>query len=120
LLIYVHYICDRLESEIVEEIAMDVLGKLNRVYVGDLDQQIKKYEQLAEYQRQYFEYISFNTLERFQETGKQIRKLQMERHHRLLRIRPTCIRRPVIPMPAMIFITYGLMSSGFSNFYVMF
>lgn len=86
MLIYVHYICDRLESEIVEEIAMDVLGKLNRVYVGDLDQQIKKYEQLAEYQRQYFEYISFNTLERFQETGKQIRKLQMERHHRLLRI----------------------------------
>jgi hypothetical protein len=43
-----------LESEIVEEIAMDVLGKLNRVYVGDLDEQIKKLEQLAELQKQYF------------------------------------------------------------------
>jgi len=76
-----------LESEIVEEIAMDVLGKLNRVYVGDLDQQIKKYEQLAEYQRQYFMGTPHSAhWERFQETGKQIRKLQMERHHRLLRI----------------------------------
>ncbi|CAJ2657793.1 TMV resistance protein N-like [Trifolium pratense] len=81
---------DRLESEIVEEIAMDVLGKLNRVYVGDLDEQIKKFEQLAELQKQYFIGTPHGAhWQRYQETVKQIRKLQMERHQRLLRIPST-------------------------------
>ena len=37
-----------MESELIEKIAKDVLEKLNRVYVGDLDQQIAKYEQLVQ------------------------------------------------------------------------
>lgn len=78
---------DRLESEIVEEIAKDVLQKLNRVYVGDLDEEIAKHEQLAKHQMGYFQ----STLhpahwQNYQATVKHIKKLQMERHHRLLRI----------------------------------
>ncbi|WJX87991.1 hypothetical protein P8452_70121 [Trifolium repens] len=48
---------NRTESELVEEIAMDVLQKLNRVYVGDLDDQINKLEQLAQLQLQYYKSI---------------------------------------------------------------
>lgn len=36
-----------MESELVERIARDVLEKLNHVYVGDLDVEINKYEQLS-------------------------------------------------------------------------
>jgi hypothetical protein len=36
---------------------MDVLQKLNRVYVGDLDHQITKLEQLAQLQLQYYKII---------------------------------------------------------------
>ena len=82
-------IYNRLESEIVEEIAMDVLQKLNRVYVGDLDRQIAKYDQLAKHQMQYFQSTPHPVhYQNYQATVKHIRKLQMERHHRLLRIPP--------------------------------
>ncbi|XP_061365228.1 uncharacterized protein LOC133308602 [Gastrolobium bilobum] len=80
---------DRLESEMVEEIAMDVLQKLNRGYVGDLDQQIAKYEKLAKHQIQYFQGTPHAThWKNYEATVQHIRKLQMERHHRLLRIPP--------------------------------
>ncbi|XP_020209593.1 TMV resistance protein N, partial [Cajanus cajan] len=80
---------DRLESEIVEEIAKDVLQKLNRVYVGDLDQEIARYGQLARHQMGYFQSTPDAAhWQNYQATVKHIRKLQMERHHRLLRIPP--------------------------------
>ncbi|TKY58784.1 TMV resistance protein N [Spatholobus suberectus] len=80
---------DRLESEIVEEIAKDVLQKLNRVYVGDLDQEIATYEQYARHQMGYFQSTPHpdHWLDH-QATVNHIRKLQMERHRRLLRIPP--------------------------------
>ncbi|XP_027192658.1 toll/interleukin-1 receptor-like protein [Cicer arietinum] len=78
---------DRLESKIVEEIANDVLGKLKRVFVGDLDEQIKTHEQLAKLQMQYFKGTPHSEhWKSYQTTVHQIRKLQMERHQRLLRI----------------------------------
>ncbi|XP_027346412.1 TMV resistance protein N-like [Abrus precatorius] len=86
---------DRLESEIVEEIAMDVLQKLNRVYVGDLDQEIAKYEQLANHQMRYFQSTPHPAhWQNHQATVKHIRKLQMERHRRLLRIPPDMNSEP--------------------------
>jgi hypothetical protein len=36
-----------MQSELVERIAKDVLEKLNHVYVGDIDEEINKYEQLS-------------------------------------------------------------------------
>lgn len=86
----IHSICHRLESEIVEEIAKDVLGKLNRVFVGDLDQEIKKFEQVAKHQMQYFFQGTHHPThwQNHQATVHHIRKLQMERHLRLLRIPP--------------------------------
>lgn len=76
-----------MESEIVEEIAVDVLGKLNRVFVGDLDHEIKKYEQLAQHQMQYFQGTPHAThWQNYRASVQHIRKLQMERHQRLLRV----------------------------------
>lgn len=76
-----------MESKIVEEIANDVLGKLKRVFVGDLDEQIKTHEQLAKLQMQYFKGTPHSEhWKSYQTTVHQIRKLQMERHQRLLRI----------------------------------
>ncbi|KAK7362071.1 hypothetical protein VNO77_04171 [Canavalia gladiata] len=80
---------DRLESEIVEEIAKDVLQKLNRVYVGDLDQEIAKYEQFAKHQMQYFQSVPHSThWLNHRATLDHIKKLQMERNRRLLRVPP--------------------------------
>lgn len=76
----------RLESELVEEIGRDVLEKLNRVYVGDLDQQIAKYEQLAQLQDEYSRRVP--TAENFYNvsmTNKRITQLKMERNLRMLR-----------------------------------
>lgn len=72
---------DRMESEIVEEIAKGVLQKLDNVYVGDLDRQIVKYEQLAELQKQYLD--DYNSR---QTTLKRIKQLKLERGIRLLRL----------------------------------
>ncbi|KAG5017311.1 hypothetical protein JHK85_023447 [Glycine max] len=82
--------CILLESEIVEEIAKDVLQKLNRVYVGDLDQEIAKYKQLATHQWRYFLRAphAAGLFQNYQATLKHIDKLEMERHHRLLRTPP--------------------------------
>ncbi|OIW02113.1 hypothetical protein TanjilG_26653 [Lupinus angustifolius] len=80
---------NRTELEIVEEIAMDVLQKLNRVDVSDLDHQIKKYEQLAELQHQYFETKpSLENWRNHQATVERITQLKMERNLRLLRLTP--------------------------------
>ncbi|XP_020238962.1 TMV resistance protein N-like [Cajanus cajan] len=69
-----------MESELVEEIGMDVLEKLNRVYVGDLDRQICKYEQLVELQTEYSDHIGRYA------TQDHIKKLKLERGIRLLRL----------------------------------
>ncbi|MED6110233.1 hypothetical protein PIB30_041106 [Stylosanthes scabra] len=78
---------DRLESEMVEEIAMDVLNKLNRVFVGDLDKEIARYDQLAKHQLQYFQGSPHPLhYQNYRDTLTLIRKLQMEKQQRLLRI----------------------------------
>ncbi|XP_019461645.1 PREDICTED: TMV resistance protein N-like [Lupinus angustifolius] len=80
---------NRMESELVEKIAKDVLEKLNRVYVGDLDQQIAKYEQLAQLQKQYFETIpNLENCHNHRATVKRITDLKMERNIRMLRLSP--------------------------------
>ncbi|XP_061336956.1 disease resistance protein RPV1-like [Gastrolobium bilobum] len=80
---------NRTEYEIVEEIAMDVLQKLNGVCVGDLDHQITKYEQLAELQHQYFQSMpAIDNWHNHQATIKRITELKMERSLRLLRLTP--------------------------------
>ncbi|RHN41180.1 hypothetical protein MtrunA17_Chr8g0363271 [Medicago truncatula] len=78
---------NRTEAELVEEIAMDVLQKLNRVYVGDLDHQITKLEQLAQLQLQY--YKSIDTYENqisHEATVQCITELKMKRSIRMLRL----------------------------------
>ncbi|KAG5050615.1 hypothetical protein AAZX31_02G022200 [Glycine max] len=83
--------CDvnRTESEIVEEIAKDVLEKLNRANVSDLDRQITKYEQLAQLQHQYFMCIpSLENCQNHRATVQRITELKMERSMRLLRLTP--------------------------------
>lgn len=45
---------DSIEYEIVEKIAMDVSEKPDHVYVGDLNSQIAKYEQLKKIQVKIF------------------------------------------------------------------
>lgn len=80
-------LCGRLESEIVEEIAMDVLEKLNRVYVGDLDKEIDKYQQLAKHRKQYYDATPRPShLRSYEEATEHVRKLQLKRHERLLRL----------------------------------
>ncbi|XLT52841.1 hypothetical protein S245_045830, partial [Arachis hypogaea] len=77
------------ESEIVEGIAMDVMEKLNHVYVGDLDEQIRKFKQLAVLQDQYYKAIPvFDNLEIYRATVRRITELEMERSIRLLRLTP--------------------------------
>ncbi|AES96486.1 putative TIR domain-containing protein [Medicago truncatula] len=78
---------NRTELELVEEIAMDVLNKINRVYVGDLDHQIAKYEELAKLQYQFF-VSTLNTvdLNKHNATVARITELKMERSLRLLRL----------------------------------
>ncbi|XP_057448349.1 TMV resistance protein N-like [Lotus japonicus] len=80
---------NRTEYETVEEIAMDVLQKLNGVYVGDLDHQITKYEQLAQLQHQYFQSIpSHENWKNHQATVQRVTELKMERSIRLLHLTP--------------------------------
>ena len=81
-----------MESELIEKIAKDVLEKLNRVYVGDLDQQIAKYEQLAQIQFQFFHNKpSIDTYKNHQATLQRITELKMERSVRMLRLSPDMI-----------------------------
>lgn len=80
---------NRMESELMEKIAKDVLEKLNRVYVGDLDQKIAKYEELAKLQYQFF-VSTLNTvdLNKHDATARRVTELKMERSLRLLRVTP--------------------------------
>ncbi|MCI47281.1 TIR-NBS disease resistance-like protein [Trifolium medium] len=75
--------------ELVEEIAMDVLNKLNRVYVGDLDQQIAKLEQLAKLQYEFYERApTIEDFFKYKATDQRITELNMERSLCLLRLSP--------------------------------
>lgn len=79
----------RMESELIEKIAKDVLEKLNRVYVGDLDQQIAKLEQLAQLQHQFLQNIpSLENVRNHRATVQRITELKMERSVRMLRLPP--------------------------------
>ncbi|XP_020216734.1 toll/interleukin-1 receptor-like protein [Cajanus cajan] len=80
---------NRMESELIEKIANDVLEKLNRVYVGDLDQQIAKLEQLAKLQHQFYKKIcSVENLKKHRATVERLTELKMERSVRMLRLSP--------------------------------
>ncbi|AES96482.1 putative TIR domain-containing protein [Medicago truncatula] len=80
---------NRTELALVEEIAVDVLNKINGVYVGDLDQQIGKYEELAKLQFQFHESTTkLIDLNNYKATVKRITELKMERSLRLLRLSP--------------------------------
>ncbi|KAE9619849.1 hypothetical protein Lal_00040252 [Lupinus albus] len=82
------YVDNRTESEIVEGIARKVLEKLDKVYVGDIDQEIKKNEQLLEAQQQYFDIaICYDKQIRddLQATKLRVAKLKYDRCARLLR-----------------------------------
>ncbi|XP_045814976.1 TMV resistance protein N-like [Trifolium pratense] len=80
---------NRTELEIVEEIAMDVLIKLNHVHVNDLDHQIAKLEQLAKLQYGFFEStLNVADLQKHKATVRRITELNMERSLRLLRLTP--------------------------------
>ncbi|TKY69749.1 TMV resistance protein N [Spatholobus suberectus] len=80
---------NRTEIEIVEEIAKDVLEKLDRANVSDLDHQITKYEQLARLQHQYFQSIpTVENIQNHRATVQRITEIKMERSMRLLRLTP--------------------------------
>ncbi|KAI5437346.1 disease resistance protein RPV1 [Lathyrus oleraceus] len=80
---------NRMESELLDKIAKDVIEKLNRVYVGDLDYQIGKLEQLAKLQHEfYYSIITVDNLNKYNATVKRITELKMERSLRLLRMSP--------------------------------
>lgn len=73
----------------VEEIANDVLEKLNRANVIDLDVQIAKLEQLAQLQHDlYTRIITVENLEKHTATVQRVIELKMERSIRLLRLTP--------------------------------
>ncbi|XP_014520385.1 TMV resistance protein N [Vigna radiata var. radiata] len=80
---------NRTEFEMVEEIANDVLEKLNRANVIDLDVQIAKLEQLAQLQHDlYTRIITVENLEKHTATVQRVIELKMERSIRLLRLTP--------------------------------
>ncbi|GAU46315.1 hypothetical protein TSUD_243370 [Trifolium subterraneum] len=80
---------NRTELELVEEISMDVLNKLNRVYVSDLDHQIAKLEQLAKLQYEFYQRApTIDDLYKYKATDRRIAELNMERSLRLLRLTP--------------------------------
>ncbi|RDX86063.1 TMV resistance protein N, partial [Mucuna pruriens] len=84
-----HCLANSVESELVEKIAMDVLQKLNHVYVGDLDEQISKYEQLSNLQAQHLMLgRGFNSQlwHDLQATNQRLQQLRMEKSVRLLRL----------------------------------
>lgn len=79
----------RTESELVEEIATDVLQKLNLVYVGDLDQEIAKLERLEQLQHDHYKSVySWENRKRYEATAQRVKELKLERSIRLLRLTP--------------------------------
>ncbi|KAK2428667.1 disease resistance protein RPV1 [Trifolium repens] len=78
-----------LQSELVERIAKDVLEKLNHVYVGDIDEEIYKYEQLSNLQAMNLMRGSgFNTQlwQNLQSTNQHLGELRMKKNVILLRL----------------------------------
>lgn len=83
---------NRIEAELVEEIAKDVLQKLNHVDVSDLDKQITKLGQLAKLQLQYYKSRSDSIYEEsYDATVERITELKMIRSIRMLRLEPEMI-----------------------------
>lgn len=73
----------------MEEIAKDVLEKLNGVYVGDLDNKIERLEELALLQEEYSDQIfSSENRKNHQATLERIIQLKMEKKFRMLRLSP--------------------------------
>jgi hypothetical protein len=73
----------------VERIAKDVLEKLNHVYVGDIDEEIYKYEQLSNLQAMNLMRGSgFNTQlwQNLQSTNQHLGELRMKKNVILLRL----------------------------------
>ncbi|XP_045810024.1 disease resistance protein RPV1-like [Trifolium pratense] len=80
---------NRMESELLEKIANDVIEKLNRVYVGDLDHKIAKLEQLATLQYQFYNKVAgLENVNKYNATVRRITELKMERSMRLFRLSP--------------------------------
>lgn len=78
-----------MESELMEKIAKDVLQKLDRVYVADLERQIAQLEQLAQLQYQFFvSTLSLQDLAKHRATNQRITELKMEKSVRQLRLSP--------------------------------
>lgn len=78
-----------MESELVERIARDVLEKLNHVYVGDLDVEINKYEQLSNLQAMnLMQGSGFNSQlwHDLQATNQHLGQLRMKKNVILLRL----------------------------------
>ncbi|KAL5100368.1 hypothetical protein RYX36_004695 [Vicia faba] len=81
--------CAKTELELVEEIAMDVLAKVDRVYVRDLDHEIDKLEKLAKLQYEFYQsIISLDNLNKYHSTLRRITEIKMEKNLRLLRLTP--------------------------------
>ncbi|KAK4261196.1 hypothetical protein QN277_004230 [Acacia crassicarpa] len=79
----------RTEHEMVEEIAKMVLEKLDRAYVGDLDLQIEKLEQLAQLQEEFSKEVSSSENERNHKANlARISRLKLEKKFRMLRLPP--------------------------------
>ncbi|CAJ1931661.1 unnamed protein product [Sphenostylis stenocarpa] len=83
---------NRTEFEMVEEIVNDVLEKLDRENVSDLDLQIAKLEELAKLQREFYKSITtFENMLNRDATIQRIIELKMERSVRLLRLTPNML-----------------------------
>jgi len=90
--VLIDFVWNRTEFEMVEEIASDVLEKLNRANVSDLDMQIAKMEQLAQLQREFYKKITtYENLLKRDATIARIIELKMERSVRLLRLPPNML-----------------------------
>ncbi|XP_058772394.1 disease resistance protein RPV1-like [Vicia villosa] len=80
---------NRTELELVEEIAMDVLRKVDGVNVSHLDYEINQLDNLARLQYQFYESIpTLENLNMYNATVRRITEIKMDRSVRLLRLTP--------------------------------
>lgn len=71
----------------MEEIAKTVLEKLDRVYVGDMDLQIEKLEQLARLQEEFSEKVfSSDNQRNYEATLERIKRVKMEKKLKMLHL----------------------------------